>query len=125
MAATSLPFRREIEGIAKMVEVRAYLLRAEVGAEDARRALGRAGLLGDLVSIDVDCAITGSGAVKSAEVAAVIAGEAGLAPAHRAVRVELFGEDDAGRFSPLAIGRGPRAAAAVAAEEGLVEAGAE
>jgi len=124
MAAASLPFRREIEGIAKMIEVRAYLLRAEVGGEQARRVLDRAGLVGDLVSIEVECAITGTGAVKAAEVAAVIAGDGREAPAHRAVRVELFGEDEAGRFSPLAVGRGRPGAGFATGEVGLIEAGA-
>ena len=91
-----------------MIDVRSYLLRAEVAGEDALAALRRAGLVGDLVAIDVDCAIRASGGVKAAEVAAVIAGDGVTAPPHRAVRVELFGVDDAGRFSPLEAGRGAR-----------------
>jgi radical SAM family uncharacterized protein/radical SAM-linked protein len=116
MAAEHLSFRREIEGIAKILDVRAYLLRAEVGGAEAQRALTRAGLVGDLCAIDVDCAITGSGAVKASEVAAVIAGDGVTAPAHRAVRLELFGEDGAGRFCPLTLGRGPRVPVVVAPE---------
>jgi radical SAM family uncharacterized protein/radical SAM-linked protein len=106
MAATTLPFRREIEGIGKIVDVRTFLLRAEVAGPDAFAHLALAGLRGDLVALDVDCAIFGSGAVKAAEVAAMIGGDGVTVPAHRSVRVELFGEDAAGRFSLLTLGRG-------------------
>ncbi|MDI1443643.1 TIGR03960 family B12-binding radical SAM protein [Polyangium sp. 6x1] len=101
MAASTLPIRREIEGIGKVVDVRKYLLSAEVGGADARAALERAGLFGDLVTLDVFVEITGSGAAKSSEIAAVICGEGGVAPAHRAIRLELFGGAPDARFSPL------------------------
>lgn len=101
MASSSLPIRRDIEGIGKTVDVRAYLLRASVGGDAAADAIRRAGLVGDLVAIDVEVEIRGSGAVKSSEVAAVIAGEGGVAPPHRAVRVALFGRAADERFSPL------------------------
>jgi radical SAM family uncharacterized protein/radical SAM-linked protein len=116
MAAEALPFRREIQGIAKMLDVRGYLVRAELAGAEAREALGRAGLFGDLVALDVECKITGSGAVKSSELAAVIAGDGAGAPPHRAVRMELYGEDLLGRFSPLELGRGFKAVAATAEE---------
>jgi radical SAM family uncharacterized protein/radical SAM-linked protein len=106
MEATTLPFRREIEGIGKVLDIRAYLLRAEVASPEAYASLAEAGLRGDLVALDVDCRILGSGAVKASEVASVIAGDGVTIPAHRAVRVELFGEDAAGRFSLLTLGRG-------------------
>jgi radical SAM family uncharacterized protein/radical SAM-linked protein len=122
MSATTIPFRRQIEGLGKMLDVRSFLLRAEVAGDEARAALARAGLVGDLVAIDVDCAISPNGAVKAAEVAAVIAGDGLVAPPHRAVRVELFGEDDAGRFSPLDVGRAkpPPKAVPQAAEQAPV-----
>lgn len=106
MAATSIPFRRQIERVGKILDVRRFLTRAEVGGTSANEALARAGLVGDLVSVDVDCAITPSGAAKASEVAAVIAGDKIAAPPHRAVRVEVFGTDALGRFSPLETGRG-------------------
>ncbi len=101
MAASTLPIRREIEGIGKVVDVRKYLVSAEVGGAEARAALGRAGLVGDIVTLDVLVEITGSGAAKSSEVAAVICGEGGVAPPHRAIRLELFGGASDARFSPL------------------------
>ncbi|XXX74339.1 TIGR03960 family B12-binding radical SAM protein [Sorangium sp. So ce134] len=98
LAAPSLPIRREIDRLAKMVDVRQYLVRAEVGGPDVLSALARAGLAGDLVALEVEVDIRGSGAVKSSEVAAVIAGEPGggapgaiAPPPHRAVRLQLFG----------------------------------
>ncbi|WP_437965501.1 TIGR03960 family B12-binding radical SAM protein [Sorangium sp. So ce260] len=97
LSAASLPIRREIDRLAKMVDVRQYLVRAEVGGPDVHAALARAGLVGDLVALEVEVDIRGSGAVKSSEVAAVILGEPGEAPGaitpppHRAVRLQLFG----------------------------------
>ncbi len=67
------------------------------------------GLVGDLVALEVEVDIRGSGAVKSSEVAAVIAGEPGEAPGaitpppHRAVRLQLFG-----RTSPAGSAAGER-----------------
>ena len=110
MATTTLPFRREIEGIGKVLDIRTYLLRADVAGPEAFAYLAQAGLRGDLVALDVDCRILGSGAVKAAEVAAVIGGDGLNVPAHRSVRVELFGEDAAGRFSLLTLGRGRKVA---------------
>ncbi|MDI1480026.1 TIGR03960 family B12-binding radical SAM protein [Polyangium sp. y55x31] len=131
MAAPSLPIRREIEGIGKVVDVRKYLLSAEVGGAEARAALDRAGLVGDLVTLDVFVEITGSGAAKSSEIAAVISGEGGVAPAHRAIRLELFGGAADARFSPLdlaavksALGR-ERPAPSAASAPVLVSADAE
>jgi radical SAM family uncharacterized protein/radical SAM-linked protein len=115
MARETIPFRREIEGIGKMLDVRVFLRRAEVAGPEARAALSRAGLVGDLCAVDVDCAILGSGAVKSSEVAAVLAGDGIEPPPHRAVRLELFGEDAEGRFSLLTLGRGGRVHASAAA----------
>ena len=111
MAASSLPIRREIEGIGKIVDVRKYLLSVAVGGAEARAALDRAGLRGDLVTLDVFVEITGSGAAKSSEIAAVICGENGAAPPHRAIRLELFGGSSEARFSPLDLAAAARAQA--------------
>jgi radical SAM family uncharacterized protein/radical SAM-linked protein len=110
MEAATLPIRRELDGIGKVVDVRAYLERASVASPEAFAAIGRAGLLGDVVALDVEVAIRGSGAVKSSEIAAVIAGDGASAPPHRAVRLELFGRAGAERISPLDLARARRAA---------------
>ena len=125
MSATTLPFRREIEGVGKMLDVRTYLARAELGGAEATASLARAGLVGDLLTLDVDCKITGSGAVKAAEVAAILAGDGKTAPPHRALRVELYGEDALGRFSPLTLGRGRKVRPAPVEQAVAAQAGAE
>jgi radical SAM family uncharacterized protein/radical SAM-linked protein len=122
MEATSLPIRRNIEGIGKTVDVRAFLERAEAAGEDAMRALDRAGITGDLVAIDVDVAISGSGAVKSSEVAAVLVGADGVAPPHRAVRVELYARVDGRRTNPIDAARARHADLARAAAEAALAA---
>jgi radical SAM-linked protein len=100
MQASTLPFRREIEGIAKMIDVRSFLLDLRVARAGASEILARAGLFGDLVAVEADVAILGSGAVKSSEIAAVVMGET-TAPPHRAVRTRLFGANGSERVSPL------------------------
>jgi radical SAM family uncharacterized protein/radical SAM-linked protein len=99
MEATTLPFRRQIEGIGKMVDVRTYLARAEPATPEVLAQFSRAGLLGELVAIDVDAIITGSGAAKSSEIAAMILGE--NAPPHRAVRASLYANGEHGQTTPL------------------------
>ncbi|MBK9262812.1 MAG: TIGR03960 family B12-binding radical SAM protein [Polyangiaceae bacterium] len=101
MAAESLPIRRNIEGIGKTVDVRQYLISADVGGAEARAALDRAGIVGDVVTLDVIVSITGSGAAKASEVAAVIMGDGVTPPPHRSVRLELFGGASDKRLSPL------------------------
>jgi radical SAM family uncharacterized protein/radical SAM-linked protein len=101
MAAETLPIRREIEGIGKIVDVRKYLVSAEVGGAEARAALARAGIVGDIVTLDVIASITGSGAAKSSEIAAVLCGDGVTAPPHRSIRLELYGIAEGARVSPL------------------------
>lgn len=101
MAATTLPIRRNVEGIGKTVDVRQYLMHADVGGADAHEALRRAGIVGDLVALDVIVSITGSGAAKASEVAAVIVGDGVTAPPHRSVRLELFGGSPDKRLNPM------------------------
>jgi hypothetical protein len=101
MEATTLPIRRNVQGIGKVIDVRQYLLRAEVGGADAQEALRRAGIVGDLVTLDVIVSITGSGAAKASEIAAVIAGDGVTPPPHRSVRLELFGGSPDKRLMPL------------------------
>jgi radical SAM family uncharacterized protein/radical SAM-linked protein len=105
LAAPTLPLRREIEGVGRPIDVRTYLLGAEVAGPEVHAALTRAGLVGDLVAVDVRSAITPNGAVKAVELATVLVGDGAAAPPHRAVRLELFGVDAAGPYSPLEAGR--------------------
>jgi radical SAM family uncharacterized protein/radical SAM-linked protein len=97
LAADTLPVTRVIDRQSKPVDVRTYLRSLEVGSEAAKMAVARAGLVGDLVVVEVEVAVLGSGAVKSSEVAEVLAGADVYC---RAIRMALLAED--GR-SPLAI----------------------
>ncbi len=115
MNAESLPIRREIEGIGKNIDVRKFLTRAIVGGDDARMLLDRAGLVGDLIALDVEVAITGSGAAKASEVAAVIVGDGGDVPPHRAVRVALLSPTGGSPLAWIAPPSAPTAAPELAA----------
>jgi hypothetical protein len=53
------------------------------------------------VTLDVIVSITGSGAAKASEIAAVIVGDGVTPPPHRSVRLELFGGDPDKRLMPL------------------------
>jgi radical SAM family uncharacterized protein/radical SAM-linked protein len=97
LAADTLPVTRVIDRQSKPIDVRTYLRSIEVGSEAAKMAVARAGLVGDLVVVQVEVAVLGSGAVKSSEVAEVLVGADVYG---RAVRMALLAED--GR-SPLAI----------------------
>jgi len=109
MVAEALPIRREIEGIGKVVDVRKYLAQAEVGGAAAKEALVRAGFVGDIVTLDVVATITGNGAAKASEFAAVLAGDGKEAPPHRSIRLELYGLAGEERISPLDLGAVRRA----------------
>jgi len=94
MELTELKLRREIGDLAKYVDVRAYLGRAALGDDAARALVARAGILGDLIVVDTEAKITGSGAVKTVEIVEAITGEKNFP--HRAVRAALFGEPHGG-----------------------------
>lgn len=119
MAKATLPVTRVIEGNAKTVDVRTYLRSLELETEGAREAVGRAGLVGDLVVVDVHVAIPGSGAVKSSEVAEVLAG---VDTPCRAVRIALLTDEGE---APLSLagrgGRKDRAAAQPQGDAGPIE----
>jgi hypothetical protein len=98
LGAESLPIIRNIDGIGKKVDVRRYLREIVVGDDRAARALGEAGLVGDLLPMLVDIAVTGSGSTKISEVLSVLFADA--VPA-KAVRVALGLQTAAGLASPL------------------------
>ena len=110
MDASTLPIRREIDGVAKVLDVRSYLLGARLAGHEAREAIARAGLVGDLVAVEVEVKILGSGAVKSSEIAAVLLGgadasKAATAPPHRAIRAALFALVEDERVAPTDLAR--------------------
>jgi hypothetical protein len=111
MSKAALLYRRSVAGGEKMIDVRSFLLRAEVAGPSAHRALVDVGI-NERLAIDVDCAVTVQGGVKAAEIAAVMIDADAKALPLRALRVELFGRDSGGKFSPLELARA-RAAACV------------
>jgi radical SAM family uncharacterized protein/radical SAM-linked protein len=98
LAKSELIVRRNIEGVGKKVDVRRFVQSARIGGQAEREALERAGLLGQLLPIDVVVALGPTGSAKATEVV-----EAILGPnfPHKAVRLELL----AGEASPLDIAR--------------------
>jgi radical SAM family uncharacterized protein/radical SAM-linked protein len=86
MRAETLPVVRTIEGIGKKVDVRRYLRRLEVDGSAAggtsqtpsvaraQEAITRAGLVGDLVAVFVEIAVTPTGSAKISEVLEVLCG---------------------------------------------------
>jgi radical SAM family uncharacterized protein/radical SAM-linked protein len=91
--------RREIDGLAKYVDVRSFVTHAVIGGDAAAREVRRAGVLGDLVILEVDVKILGSGGVKTAEIVEAVTGDAGFA--HRAIRAALYAEREGRRIDPL------------------------
>ncbi|HXN33559.1 MAG TPA: TIGR03936 family radical SAM-associated protein, partial [Polyangiaceae bacterium] len=99
LAAEELAVLRRIEGIGKRVEVRGFLRSIGV-SEWAREGLDRAGIVGDLVPLEVEVEIRGSGGVKIAEVIEAVCGDPEVP--HRAVRVALGARGaDGSLVSPL------------------------
>ena len=96
-------------GLSKMIELKTYLERLEVGGPHAAFAIARSGIRGDIVAVETDIAITGAGSVKSAEVAEAIAGRP---IPHQAVRVALYSGPPDERCSPRVTTRSPSPASA-------------
>ncbi len=99
LAAEELAVTRRIEGIGKRVEVRGFLRSLSV-SDRALERLERAGIVGDLVPLDVEVEVRGSGGVKIAEVVEAVCGDPEVP--HRAVRVALGARSaDGSLVSPL------------------------
>jgi radical SAM family uncharacterized protein/radical SAM-linked protein len=86
-AAAELPVVRRIDGVGKRVDVREFLQSIAMSGDDGTRALGAAGIVGDLMPLVVDVDVRGSGGVKIAEVVEAVFGDAELP--NRPVRVLL------------------------------------
>jgi radical SAM family uncharacterized protein/radical SAM-linked protein len=105
LASAELPVLRRIDGIGKRVDVRAFLrtIEATVPGGAGASALGRAGIVGDLIPVEVEVDVTNSGGVKIAEVVEAVFGSADLP--HRAVRTALGSRrTGAAVTSPLELG---------------------
>jgi radical SAM family uncharacterized protein/radical SAM-linked protein len=98
LAAPEAKVRREIDGLAKYVDVRSYVTGARL-AGDRAGEVARAGLLGDLAIFEVEVKILGSGGVKAAELVEAITGDKAFP--HHAIRAALYAERGGDRIDPL------------------------
>jgi radical SAM family uncharacterized protein/radical SAM-linked protein len=115
--AAELPVIRRIDGIGKRVDVRGFLRRLAIAGPEGADAMARVGIAGDLVVLEAEVDVRGSGGVKIAEVIEATFGDAQLP--HRAVRTELGRVTTEGRLiGPLELAglRTPRTPAPI--EEG-------
>jgi radical SAM-linked protein len=103
LRAEELSVVRRIDGIGKKIDVKRFLRGVARGGERAKNDVARAGIVGDLVEIEIEVAITGSGAVKVSEVVEVIAGAHAEDFACRAVRVAMGKASNGDIVSPLVI----------------------
>ena len=94
LAKPELIVRRSIDGLGKKVDVRHFVRSMRVGGDEERALLASAGLLGDLLPLEVLVALGPTGSAKAAEVVEALFGP-GFP--HKAVRVALL----AGNLSPL------------------------
>lgn len=74
LAAPTLPIVRSIEGLGKKVDVRTFLRGLSWEDARARDAIARAGLVGDLVTLLAEVAVTPQGSAKISEVVEVLFG---------------------------------------------------
>jgi radical SAM family uncharacterized protein/radical SAM-linked protein len=99
LAASELRVYRTIEGVGRWIDVRGFVRGAALQSERAARAVESAGLAGDLVTLEVDLEIRGSGAVKVAEVVEAFTGQRDFP--HHAVRFGLGAFRDGRLVSPF------------------------
>jgi len=90
LAEASIPVRRTIKELSKMVDVRSYLSDLRPLAPDVLAQVQRTGLIGDIVGFEVSCIITSAGAAKPSEFASVAWGEVAERLQGHAVRLQLL-----------------------------------
>jgi radical SAM family uncharacterized protein/radical SAM-linked protein len=98
LSKSELIVHRNIDGLGKKVDVRRYVRELRLGGERACEALSQAGLIGDLLPLDVVVALGPAGSAKAAEVVEALFGPSFP---HKAVRLQLL----AGEHGPLDIVR--------------------
>ncbi|HEY8087140.1 MAG TPA: TIGR03960 family B12-binding radical SAM protein [Polyangiaceae bacterium] len=120
LAAETLVVTRRIDGVGKRVDVRDFL--RSLAVRDGSALLARAGIAGNMLVLEAEVEVRGSGGVKIAEVVEALTGDADLP--HRAVRTALGARaPDATVVSPLdldAIRALRTSRSAAAAEDGAV-----
>jgi len=95
LAKTELKLRRDIDGVGKIVDARAFVQALTIGGEASLQLLERAGLIGRMLPLDVTIEIGQRGSAKVSEVVEAVLGVKDFP--HRGVRIELL----AGEGTPL------------------------
>ena len=85
-------------GLGKKIDVRHYLEHVEVDSPTARTLLDRAGIVGDVVPIDVMVRLAASGGVKISEVVEALLGKQAL---FQSVRAGLWATREGRRIDPI------------------------
>jgi radical SAM family uncharacterized protein/radical SAM-linked protein len=96
---SELKLRRNVDGIGKLVDVRALTRSLELGDDSAHDALERAGVIGRVVPLFANMVISAKGSAKISELVEAIVGRSGFP--FQAVRVALLTENG----SPLEVER--------------------
>jgi radical SAM-linked protein len=117
LEAPEKKIRRELDGLAKYVDVRSFVTAARLGDDHARESARRAGFVGDFALLEVDVKILGSGGVKTNEIVEAITDGSGLA--HRAIRTALYADKGGIEIDPLDLAALRRARAAERVPAGL------
>jgi radical SAM family uncharacterized protein/radical SAM-linked protein len=105
LARSEAVVRRDVGGVGKLVDVRKYLRALRLGGDAARADLAAAGIVGSVVPLELELAITPTGSAKVSEAVEALFGEA---VPHLGVRAALL----AGAGTPLDLAlhrRPPRA----------------
>ena len=88
LAKSECTIRRDVEGLGKMVNVRQFVHKMQVGSAHSQQILERAGLIGRMVPIDVTIEIGQRGSAKVSEVVEALLGLKDFP--HRGVRSALL-----------------------------------
>jgi radical SAM family uncharacterized protein/radical SAM-linked protein len=98
-ATESIRLRRNIEGIGKIVDVKAFVTRLELGDAHAVEALAQSGIVGRIVPLSVSIRILPNGSAKISEVVEAVTGDAHFP--FKAVRAALTGQGRSPMDLPL------------------------
>ena len=111
-----LRVRREVEQLARMIDVSRGLVHADVG--HGAQALARAGFVGELLPVTFRLRVSNDGSVRPGEALEALTGARELP--HRCVRVGLWSTRGQSRATPMQLAtlRGAAAAAVAAAPAG-------
>jgi radical SAM family uncharacterized protein/radical SAM-linked protein len=88
LAKPECTIRRDVEGLGKMVNVRQFVQKMQLGGQDSSELLERAGLIGRMIAVDVTIEIGQRGSAKVSEVVEALFGVKDFP--HRGVRSALL-----------------------------------